>query len=104
MKIDTDFPEILTIIAIITGIIIALATPNRIILYATALIMGLLFGRLWHKYKKSQCVPLALVIIGFFLGYLLGGIYANIRIIAIMLLAGIIISYWLHEKKILKTW
>ena len=104
IKISKDIPEIITIIAIILGFTIAIFTPNKILLYTLAFLSGLLFGKTWQKYQKSQCVPMFLIIIGFFLGFVIGGIYANIRIITLMLLAGILISYWIHEKKIIKKW
>jgi hypothetical protein len=39
----------------------------------------------------------------FFLGFLLGGIWANIRIISFIMLAGILAGYYLHAKKIIRT-
>lgn len=100
----TDWPEILALFFLGTGIVFALASNSPATLYTVCFLMGLIFGRMWHKMKKNQCIPLSMIIMAFFLGYVLGGIWANLRIIAIMLLAGILTGYWIHEKKILRTW
>ena len=98
-----DWPEMAATFALVIGFLFALASGNAIILYLVCFLMGLLFGRLWFKVKMSHCVPLFLAIMTFFLGFILGGFWANLRIIAIALLAGILLGYWLHEKKIIRS-
>ena len=58
---------------------------------------------MWHKLKKSESIPLFLSIMAFFLGFVLGGVWTNLRAITLLLLAGTLAGYWVHEKKVLRT-
>ena len=98
-----DWPEMVATVALIIGFAFALFSGNALTLYLICFLAGLLFGRLWFKVRMSHCIPLFLVIMAFFLGFILGGIWANLRIIAIVLLAGILAGYWLHAKKIIRS-
>jgi hypothetical protein len=105
MKVDVmfDWPEILSLLFLLAGFLMAIFSGNATVLYAVCFLTGLLFGRVWYKFKLSHCIPVFLVIMSFFLGFILGGIFANLRIIALLLLAGILIGYWLHSRKIIRT-
>ena len=105
MKTDVmfDWPEMLSLLFLLGGFLMAIFSGNPMVLYTVCFLTGLLFGRTWYKFKLSHCIPVFLVIMSFFLGFLLGGIFANLRIIALALLAGILIGYWLHAKKIIRT-
>lgn len=105
MKVDVmfDWPEILSLIVLIIGFLLAVFSGNVGILYTVCFLTGLLFGRVWYKSKLSHFIPAFLTIMAFFLGFILGGIFANLRIIALLLLAGILIGYWLHSKKLIRT-
>ena len=98
-----DWPEIIAILFAILGFALALFSGNFVIIYIVALLMGLVFGRLWYKFRLSHTIPIFLALMAFFLGYILGGVWANMRIIAIMLLAGILAGYWLHAKRIIRS-
>ena len=98
-----DWPETMALLFLIIGFFFALFSGNIIVLYAVCFLMGLVFGRMWYRVKTSTCIPLFMVIMTFFLGFILGGFYANLRIIALLLLAGILIGYWLHAKRIIRT-
>jgi membrane-associated HD superfamily phosphohydrolase len=102
-QVALDWPELVATVVLIIGFAFALFSGNAAILYLVCFLTGLFFGRLWHKVKMSHSVPLFLAIMAFFLGFILGGIWANIRIITITLLAGILAGYWLHEKKIIRS-
>jgi hypothetical protein len=58
---------------------------------------------MWYRFRMSRCIPLFFAIMTFFLGFILGGIWANLRAIALTLLAGILLSYWLHSKRIIRS-
>jgi 4-hydroxybenzoate polyprenyltransferase len=105
MKSDVmfDWPEMLSLLFLVGGFFMAIFSDNAMALYTVCFLTGLLFGRVWYKFKLSHCIPVFLVIMSFFLGFILGGIFANLRIIALALLAGILIGYWLHSRKIIRT-
>ncbi|MEM3154711.1 MAG: hypothetical protein QW165_04060 [Candidatus Woesearchaeota archaeon] len=105
MKADVmfDWPEMIALIFLVSGFIAAVFSGSAAALYTVSFLAGLLFGRVWYKYRLSHCIPVFLIIMAFFLGFILGGILYNLRIIALTLLAGILIGYWLHAKKIIRT-
>lgn len=105
MKSDVmfDWPEMLSLLFLVAGFFMAIFSDNATILYTVCFLTGLLFGRVWYKFKLSHCIPVFLVIMSFFLGFVLGGIFSNLRIVALALLAGILIGYWLHAKHIIRT-
>ena len=98
-----DWPEIAALFFLIIGFFTALFSGNAITLYSVCFLTGLLFGRVWYKYRKKESIPVFLFIVALFLGFVLGAIWANLRLISLMLLAGILIGYWLHAKKIIRT-
>lgn len=98
-----DWPELIAFAFLIIGLAMAIFSGNTLILYTVCFLMGLFFGRMWYKLRKSETIALFLIIMAFFLGFLLGGIWANIRIISFILLAGILAGYYLHSKKIIRT-
>lgn len=102
-NVQFDWPELVATVVLIIGFAFALFSGNAAILYLVCFLTGLVFGRLWYKVRMSHSVPLFLAIMTFFLGFILGGIWANLRIIAIALLAGILLGYWLHAKKIIRS-
>lgn len=98
-----DWPEIVALTVLIAGFVMSIFAQNTVAIYSTCFIAGLVFGRLWYKLRKSESIPLFLAIMAFFLGFILGGIWTNLRAITLLLLAGILAGYWIHKKKILRT-
>ena len=103
MNFMLDWPELVALIFLIIGLVFALTANNAIVLYVVCFIMGLIFGRMWYRFKLNSAIPLFILIMGLFLGLALGGIWANLRIITLVLLAGWIAGYWLHAKKIVRS-
>ena len=98
-----DWPELLGLGFLIAGFFLAIFSPSPLVLYTVCFLMGLIFGRIWYKYRTSECIPLFIIVMAFFLGFVLGGIWANLRVIALTLMAGTLAGYWLHAKKIIRT-
>lgn len=98
-----DWPEITAFIFMILGFVLALFSQSMIIAYIVVFLMGLLFGRIWYRWKRSGRIPLFLAIIFFLMGFIVGALFANLQVIVLLLLAGIVIGYWLHEKGIIHS-
>jgi len=98
-----DWAEQIGIVLAAVGFVMAIASQNSFILYSTVFLMGLFFGRIWYRRRSGFKASLFLIIMFFFLGFILGGIYANLQLITILLVLGIITSYWLHDKKIIRS-
>ena len=98
-----DWPEMLATAFLAVGLVIGAATSSTSTIYATCFLMGLLFGRLWWRWKTGNRVPIFLSIMTFFFGFTLGTLFADLRIVSILLLLGVVLGYWLHEKKIITS-
>lgn len=98
-----DWPEVLALLFLTAGFAMALASGNTIAVYAIPALAGLFFGRLYYRFRKSENTALFLIMITFFLGFIVGGMWANLKAIALLLIAGIIAGYWVHAKKYLRT-
>jgi len=97
------WPEVVAFILMIVGFFFAIFAQNMIIAYIVVFLMGLLFGRVWYRYSRSSRIPLFLSIMFFLLGFMLGTLFANLQIIVLLMLAGTVIGYWLHEKGIIHS-
>ncbi len=104
MKIDYlfDWPELVAFTFLLVGFFLALFSQSFFVLYSVCFLMGLIFGRVWWKWKTANKVPVFLTIVGFLLGFMLGSLFANLRLIVLLVFGGIIIGYYVHVKKFLK--
>ena len=107
-----DWPEVLSLIVLIIGFIVSLLSGSAVVSYIIIFFCGSAFGRFWWKRKTSTRAPWVLVMIGFLIGFLLGTYfielfikppYGSKGIIAILFLGSIALSYYLHEKNIIKS-
>ena len=103
MNFTIDWPEITATFFLVIGLALAVFSGNAFTLYTVCFLMGLVFGRMWSRLKISYGVPVFLLVMGFFLGYILGGWWADLRLITLTLLAGLLAGYWLHKKKIIRS-
>jgi len=101
MNLTFDWPEWIAMIFLILGFAMALFSASPTILYTVCFLMGLVFGRIWYKREKKGKVPLFYSIMTFFIGFIVGALFANIRFIVFFLLAGILAGYWIHRKRII---
>lgn len=98
-----DLTEQCGIGLLVIGFAIAALSREPFILYTTCFLMGLLFGRIWYRRKGNFTASLFMLIMFFFLGFILGGFYANLTLLTILLAGGIILSYWLHDRGIIRS-
>jgi len=74
---------------------------------------GMLFGRIWFKIRKHSKTALLLVMLFFVAGYIFGSFYyiklfyghwlLKISFFILMYSAGMITSYYIHHKGIIRT-
>ena len=95
--------ELIGLIVLIIGFLLTLASRSAVITYTIVTLAGIIFGRIWYRSKGSLRFALVLSITGFLAGTLLGALYGNRKYIVILFFIGFIVSYYLHEKKIIKT-
>jgi len=98
-----SWPEILALILLVIGFILAVSAGSAVITYIVVFFSGLYFGRLWYAYYNSIRTPWFIIIFCFLIGYLLGSFYGSFRVIIVLFILGIFIGFYLHQKKIVKT-
>lgn len=102
MNLADYWGEILAIVLLIIGFILAVASGSAVISYAVILFAGMILGRLWYKFRNTLKLGWVLVILGFLAGYILGSQYGNRAIIIIFFVGGFVLSYATHKGKVIK--
>lgn len=97
-----SWAESLALLFVIMGFILSVLLTNPTFSYITVALSGFIAGRIFYiKHYKEPIFPFILAIIGFLLGYLLGGFWINRVAVLIFFIAATWLSYYLHTKKIL---
>jgi len=99
----SDWPEILAFILLVIGFFVALGAGSAVIAYTLVLLAGFMGGRIWFRIKKHLKVTWSIILMGFLVGFMIGSRYGDKRMIVIFYIFGIVISYYLHEKGIIKS-
>ncbi len=102
IKLDEQWAEVLAVLFLVLGFIIAILLQSALFTYLSVIVAGFLAARLYYVRRfKEPVFPFVLIIVGFLLGYLLGGFWAS-RFWALVFFAlAFGISYYLHLKEIL---
>ena len=98
-----DWPEIISFILLVLGFLAALFVSSAVILYTLIFIAGLGGGRVWFRVKNHLKASWSLILLGFLIGFVLGSRYGDDRIIVFFYIFGIVLSYYLHDKGIVKS-
>jgi len=98
-----DWPEILGFALLVVGLLLGLFSTSAVINYVIIFLCGTILGRVWYRFKHEEKVPIFLITVGFLIGYLLGTLYGNRKVIILFYFLGIFLSYYLHEKKIIHS-
>jgi len=104
LKWDERWAENLMLFFLVIGFILAVLISNPFLSYILVFFAGFMAGRIYYiKHLTEPIFPFILIILGFLVGYLIGGFWIS-RIAALLLFAiGAWLSYYLHLKKILVT-
>jgi len=95
-----SWAELFFFIVMIVGFIVALwATSfSAVISYIVVFLSGMIGGRLLYERKQKLTIPYYIIIIGFMIGFLIGTIYGSRKVVIILFVLGILLSYHLHNK------
>jgi len=97
-----EWAEAGTLAFMVLGFVLSILLKVPLLSYLSVIIAGFLAGRVYFIKRYTEPIfPIVLIICGFLLGYLLGGIWASRLWILILFLASWWASYYLHLKKIL---
>ena len=98
-----SWPEIIAFFLLVLGFIIGIFSASPVVSYTILFFCGMIFGRLWFRLKGKVKVPIFIMVMGFLIGFLLGSFYGNKKVMILVFVAGIAISYYLHDKKIVSS-
>ena len=93
-----SWAEFFFFVLMIIGFIIALLAPSAVISYLVVFLSGMIGGRLLYERKKKLTIPYYIILTGFLIGYLIGTYYGSRKVVIILFVLGILISYHLHNK------
>ncbi len=97
-----QWAESLGLFFLVIGFMFAVLLKNAVFSYLTILLCGALAGRTYYIKRFSQPIfPFILIILGFLVGYLIGGVWVSRIWVFILFGIGFGVSYYLHMKKIL---
>jgi hypothetical protein len=104
LKLWEYWPWYLGLLMGLIGFFIALlVSTSAFLTFLIMFIFGLSFGRMWWTQRKGLRFSWAIVIIVFLVGYLLGARYGSIIQLLGVFLIGMLVVYYLHDKKIIKS-
>lgn len=99
-----DWVEVFVLCVLILGFILSVFTDSLSMKFLLVFFVGIMFGRVWFRFKKKAKFALTAIIAGFLFGFLLGNLLENTKELTLLFLFGIVFSYWLHEKKFITSW
>jgi len=97
-----NWMEFWFLVIMAVGILIALVAPSAVISYVISFIAGMFAGRVIYERNGKIQFPYLMIIAGFVIGYLIGVYYGSKRVVIILFIIGVILSYKLYEKKVLR--
>ena len=104
LKLDENWAEVIAVFFLILGFVISVLLHNAIFTFLSVIVAGLLAGRIYYlKRLLEPTFPFILIILGFFIGYLLGSFWASRLWVVIFFVVSFGLSYYLHLKGIFAT-
>ena len=76
---------------------------SAVISYIVITLSGFMGGRIWYRIKENLKTPWIVILFGFLVGFVLGSFYGNKKIIILLYVVGIAISYYLHLEGYVKS-
>jgi len=99
---EERWTQIFALLFLVIGFLVAIILQSAFFSYLAVLLGGFLAARLYYmKRFKEPIFPFIMIIIGFLVGYLIGGIWVSRFWIIIFFALGFAVSYYLHVKEIL---
>jgi len=97
------WPELFAFILLIIGFFVALGAGSAVIAYTLIILAGFMGGRVWFRIKSHLKIAWSIVLFGFLVGFMLGARYGNRMMFLLLYLCSIAVSYYLHDKGIIRS-
>ena len=98
-----DWAEVIGFFLLIIGFFLAISAASAVISYIIIILSGLMGGRIWYRIKENFKTPWIIILFGFLVGFVLGSFYGNKKIIILLYVVGIALSYFLHNEGYIKS-
>ena len=98
-----NWAEFFAFVVLVIGFIIGISAGSAVIVYLISVFFGAAFGRWWFRFKKKLKVPAAIITIGALIGLTLGSYYGDRKVIILLFIVGFVVSYYLHDRKIVHS-
>lgn len=98
-----DWPELVSFVFLIIGFILALLSSTFAIAYVVVFLMGMFFGRLWVRCGESGVIPYTMAMIAVVLGFIMGVLLANLQMVILLFVGGILLGFWIHKRGWVKS-
>jgi|TARA_Y100000310_G_C20691377_1_gene822474 hypothetical protein len=98
-----NWPEFVSFLLMVIGFFVAILAGSAVIAYTLILLAGFMGGRIWFRVKTNLKVPWSIILMGFLVGFMVGSRYGDKRMIVIFYILGIVASYYLHDRGIIKS-
>lgn len=92
--------EFFFLVLLIVGFVVSVAIGSAFFSYVVVFLFGAMAGR-FLNYRKAW-FPFYLIILGLLIGYIIGSRFGNWRLNLFFFIVGAAISWYLHDKGILK--
>ncbi len=92
-----DWVEYLFLLLLVVGFIMGFAVRAPVIHYIIIFLVGMIVGRLFYLKKKYLPFPRYLITFGFVLGFIVGSIASNWKVLVFLFFVGAYTGYKLHE-------
>ena len=95
-----SWAEFFFFVLMIVGLIVSLwaTTMSAVISYIVVFLSGMIGGRLLYHRKKKLTIPYYIILAGFLIGYVIGTYYGSRKVVIILFILGVLLSYHLHNK------
>ncbi|MBU90435.1 hypothetical protein CMO94_02735 [Candidatus Woesearchaeota archaeon] len=95
-----SWAEFFFFVLMVLGLLVSLwATSfSAVISYIVVFLSGMIGGRLLYERKKQLTIPYYIILTGFLIGYVIGTYYGSRKVVIILFILGILLSYHLHNK------
>ena len=98
-----DWAEVTGFFLLVIGFFMAITAGSAVISYFIIILSGLMGGRIWYRIKENLKTPWIIILFGFLVGFVSGSFYGNKKIIILLYVVGIFLSYWLHREGWVKS-
>ncbi|MEM2121603.1 MAG: hypothetical protein QXU20_03030 [Candidatus Woesearchaeota archaeon] len=94
--------ELLMFIFLCIGFLLAIISSSNFVSYAVIVIFGFLFGVLLYDEHNRERIPKYAWMFSFLIGYLIGNLFQQWKVILVLFFISSFGSYFLYERKIIK--